>query len=484
MSRIQPNQKKSNLSGLALPLIIALIVVILIIRAFFGGTTETNKNLNDGFVNVEPSQEQSEIDIYLRENSSPTRITGIEKLYPTDYKVAVVSGEAKITLEGNTSKIYLNKLGEIKYNGRVGSEENFSISNGDIWVEGNGPIKFDLKNFTISANNGVYSFTQYTNSSSVYVLKGEVNLTLNTGKKTEKSIIVGVGQKITILNADMTDSNLKAEDKIEPIDDYYKTGDFFIKHNGTNYLNNPSSDNSGTGELNGSGTSQNKSSKSIIINYPEDEATIESNILNIEGSIVSSKVEKVTLNDKEASINKEEKTFVAKDFELNSSINNIVYKAYDSDNNVLSKGVLTVYTSSKEKSKDELQKPTVTTYPISSKDFRIIEPIGNPFKTTENIVKIAGNINKGIVKFITINDFRLTKFPQFNSNWYYFANKDYGTMNDGINLYTIKYYGKDDELLYTSLFTIVKETATVEQTEGIDTSTGNTNIGTGVSNNG
>ena len=30
-------------------------------------------------------------------------------------------------------------------------------------------------------------------------------------------------------------------------------------------------------------------------------------------------------------------------------------------------------------------------------------------------------------------------------------------MNDGINLYTIKYYGPNDELLFTNLFTIVKE---------------------------
>ena len=30
-------------------------------------------------------------------------------------------------------------------------------------------------------------------------------------------------------------------------------------------------------------------------------------------------------------------------------------------------------------------------------------------------------------------------------------------MNDGINLYAIKYYGENDELLFTNLFTIVKE---------------------------
>lgn len=34
---------------------------------------------------------------------------------------------------------------------------------------------------------------------------------------------------------------------------------------------------------------------------------------------------------------------------------------------------------------------------------------------------------------------------------------DSGTLQDGINLYTIKFYGANDQLLYTQLFTIIKE---------------------------
>ena len=102
-------------------------------------------------------------------------------------------------------------------------------------------------------------------------------------------------------------------------------------------------------------------------------------------------------------------------------------------------------------------KPSVTTYPLSDKDFRIVAPTDNPYKTSDNVVRIEGRVNKDTVKYITINDFRLTKFVSMGTYWYYFANKDFGTMNDGINLYTIKYYGPNDELLFTNLFTIVKE---------------------------
>jgi hypothetical protein len=70
---------------------------------------------------------------------------------------------------------------------------------------------------------------------------------------------------------------------------------------------------------------------------------------------------------------------------------------------------------------------------------------------------MEGRLPKGAVKFITVNGFRLSKFPQYGTYWYYFANKDYGTMNDGINTYEIKYYGGNDEVLKTSQFIIVKE---------------------------
>lgn len=174
-------------------------------------------------------------------------------------------------------------------------------------------------------------------------------------------------------------------------------------------------------------------------------------------------------------MNKEDKSFSYKGFPLVSSSNNIVYKAYDSEGGILAKGILTIYTSIKTGKEDTTKKPSVTTYPISDKDFRIISPTENPYKTTDNIVRIEGRVNKGIVKYITINDFRLSKFPQLGTSWYYFANKDYGTMNDGINLYTIRYYGASDELLFTNLFTIVKEKKEEDTTT---TPVGTTNTGT------
>ncbi len=192
---------------------------------------------------------------------------------------------------------------------------------------------------------------------------------------------------------------------------------------------------------------------------------------------------KVTINDKESLLDKDQKNFTFKNFTLSSETNNLVYKAYDSDGAILAKGLLTVYTSKKAGTDSATKKPTVTTYPISDKDFRIISPTSNPYKTTDNLIKIEGRVNKGVVKYITVNDFRLSKFPQLGTAWSYFANKDYGTMNDGINLYTIKYYGQNDELLFTNLFTIVKEQKEEEKVVVPTEATGST-AGTGSSTEG
>ena len=458
MARVRPWERKNNLSSFMLPLIISLVVLLILIRAFFGGSSSTTQSENGSFVNVSPNQEKSEIYIYMSWDSKK-QIDWSEKLYPTDNKLSVADWEWKITFDGwNQSKIYVSKLWEIKYDWNENWTDKFTLSNWDIWVESwKNNLKFTLRWLeATSSDQSVYSFTQNMVASSLYVLKWEVNVTLNTDSKAKKTATIWVGQKITILQSDLSKEDLNIQDDIEPIDDYFKEWDLYAKHWWQNYINQTNADDM-SWTTTWSWTAAAKWGKILVFTYPEDEATVDTNVINIEWKITSSNIDKVTLNDKEVALNKDDMTFVAKDFSLDSTINNIVYKAYDKDWNLLGKWVLSVYSSSKDKASTWQDKPTVTTYPISSKDFRIIDPSENPYKTTEDIVKIAWFVNKWVVKFITINDFRLTKFPQFSSNWYYFANKDYWTMNDWINLYTIKYYGKDDELLNTSLFTIVKE---------------------------
>lgn len=418
-------------------------------------------NKTGSFVNIKPNREQSEIYVYMS-GDSKKQISESTKMYSTDNRVAVVDGEAEVTIDGTSSKLYLDKGTELKYSGVANGKQSFEVTNSYAWVETSAAdMDITLKSTKVSVNSdSVLIVSQNAIASNVYILKGGAMVSTPSSSST-----IGVGQQLTILKNEADSNTFKIADKIEPISDFIKTIDLYTRHNGDSYLSLPTGTGSGqvsasgtttTGTGSSASTNTSKNGKIISITYPEDESTVDKTTINIEGTVSGDLVEKITINDKEASFNKTEKTFVFKDFSVENNMNNIVYKAFDKDSGLIYKGLLTVYLS-KKASKDTAAKPSVTTYPISDKDFRIIAPTDNPYKTSDDVVRIEGQVNKGAVKYITINDFRLSKFPQFGTSWYYFANKDYGTMNDGINLYTIKYYGENDTLLSTNLFTIVKE---------------------------
>lgn len=403
--------------------------------------------------------EQSEVYIYMS-GDSKKRIDGTAKMYTTDNKLVVTSWEAEVTFDNNTSKVFVDKWAEVKYQWLINGTQTITLENADILVDSNtGDLNIKLKNFSVlSQKDSVIILSQNAIASNIYVLKGTVSVEDYSKKSSNTN--VGVGQQLTIMKNDLSSTTLQFINKIEPLSDYIKTTNLFIRHNGDSLLSSLSLQNESGSDstfTNASWALVKNTKAGLIITSPEDESSVDTNEVNIEWRIQNAEITKVTINYKEALIDKEQKSFIYKSFPLVSGDNNIVYKAYDSDGGIITKGILVVYTSQKWGKQDASKKASVTTYPISDKDFKIISPTENPFKTTENIIRIEGRVNKGVVKYITVNDFRLTKFPQMGTSWYYFANKDYGTMNDGINLYTIKYYGGNDELLFTNLFTIVKE---------------------------
>jgi hypothetical protein len=190
-------------------------------------------------------------------------------------------------------------------------------------------------------------------------------------------------------------------DKINPLEDFFKQSNLFIKHNGSAYLSAGSDSSlSLSGTLSGTGITASGSilqntgmKRDIIITYPQDEGTSDTQSIDITGNIGDGRIVKVTFNEKDAAINVAEKSFILKGYQLTNEVNDIVYKTFDKDASLVSKGTFTVYLSKKVK-KDEENKATVTTYPLSDKDFRIVAPAENPYKTTDNVVRIEGRVNK------------------------------------------------------------------------------------------
>ncbi len=399
----------------------------------------------------------STLSVYLTSTIKKS-IDGEEKLFDTDLKAEVESGEWGFHSQDGGLTWFISIHWALSYLGKDTSRDKIELVNGTSWIEGNSSSVIKLKNITLfPVEASVCIGIQNNQWSTVYVLKGKIN-----AQVWSTTISLGAGKKITILNSEVKMPGLNLDDKIEIIDDSIRADDFFIRHGGNDLLqsikNIPNVTSTGkiisnTGTIIGTiGTSD----QDLQIMSPAHESISSKNTFDVSGVIKNSSVSKVTINNKEASVSPVDGTFVYKDFRIDNEINDIIYKGYDTSNNLISKWFITVYASAK--SIENMQKPMVTSYPINDKLFSIVAPKENPYKTTENIVRIEGIVPIDTVKSITINDFKLTKFRPLSTDWYYFANKDYNTMNEGINLYKIRYYDANDKMISEQLFTIVKET--------------------------
>lgn len=71
------------------------------------------------YITISPRETQSEIYIYMS-GDSKKQIDGPTKMYATDNKMEVSAGEAEMSFDGSKSKIFADKLAEVKYDGNIG----------------------------------------------------------------------------------------------------------------------------------------------------------------------------------------------------------------------------------------------------------------------------------------------------------------------------------------------------------------------------
>ena len=117
------------------------------------------------------------------------------------------------------------------------------MENSDLFADsGTEGVVIKLKNFSATPNNGsIIIFGQNTIASNLYVLKGSV-LVEDYSKKSA-SASVGVGQQLTIMKNDLSNNTLQFSSKIEPLSDYIKTTELFVKHDGGSLLQFMTSEN-------------------------------------------------------------------------------------------------------------------------------------------------------------------------------------------------------------------------------------------------
>lgn len=371
--------------------------------------------------------------------------------------ISIVNG----TAEARNTKLdgFIDKASEITYK-KTWSIDALGILRGRIWIESKEDLTIQLKNIDLTLKKDDVVFVEQNQVySTLYVFHGIVPV-----RAGSFSYAVDAGKRIMVAHSDILNPSLSLENLSGPIDDSIKQNPFFIARNGEQLLSDASKDNSASGWLIGSGeilsgtltSSGNALSnheKFIEIVTPQDGSSVTTQNVKITGKLLSKEVKKVTMNESNATVSPVDATF-SYTLTITEETTNIVYKAYGSDGNLLERGVLTLY--SKE-SKKGIEKLSPNNFPIADKNYRIMSPSENPYKTTESNVTVQWVVPKDTVNYIMVNNFRLKQFKPYGTNWYYYANMTYSTMKDGINLYEIRFYGSNDELLSTQLFTIVKE---------------------------
>ncbi|MBC7498877.1 hypothetical protein H7170_04510 [Candidatus Gracilibacteria bacterium] len=426
------------------------IILVIIIAISFGG----NKSIDTDRAHliISPQTSASRVFIAMTE-SSKNRITGTggQPLYVGDRSISVEAGGATAT--NSNMYVDLDERTEMIYVAHTNTGDTLKLTKGRVWIKQVGnTTTTETKNISVITDAGNTAIVEQNNQiySSVYAIVGDIRIHTSVGEYVLKT-----GNRIMISASDLANPALQLSSLVGGIDEGISTNALFIRNDGEKLLRELLGVSSATGATGTNTGSTIIPSQNISIIEPLDGSIATKSTIMVRGSIGSKDIVRVTLNDIDTVVSPVNSTFTFSGFTLIGEINNIVYKAYDSTGKQVEKGVLTVYGS--KQAMQNVTRLIPNTSPISSKEFQIVSPASNPYVMTDRSIKVQGTVPKDTVTYIMVNDYKLQKYIPNSTSWYYFANMDSGTMQNGINLYTIKFYGIGNNLLYTQLFTIIKE---------------------------
>lgn len=319
--------------------------------------------------------------------------------------------------------------------------------------------KSELKYMNIlSSADTILILEQNNISSTAYMIQGSALIETKIGTYT-----LTAGNQIMIAGSDISNAGTNLASLAGSIVDTINEHPLFTRNGWKNILTQSLS---GTNIENNTllktstwanGDSLNSlNGKYIEITDPIDGTLIKNNSFAVMWNILSQEVKKITINDITATLSPVNETFVLQNITLSSEIVNLVYKAYWENDKLLERWVISVYWT-RSAIQEWSEKLVPDNFPVSNKDFPITFPTENPYKTTDSLVRVRWSVPANTISYIMVNDYRLQKYIPGWTDWYYFANTQTETMKEWINLYTIRFYSKDNTLIYTQVFTIVKE---------------------------
>ena len=432
-----------------------VVLLIIIVRFIMSGSVVTAETapatlkLTDGRSNAQ----------IVDSHDDQKSVNSNTPLAPLDL-VDIKNGTAQIVfLSSPGNLLNLNNGTKVRFLGSSNNKMQVRLENKDLWVQSDtADLEIDLLGLTLSPSaTSVVNISKNELFTTITVLQWSAKITLwwatvdlLTGKQLNYSTL-------KTLTPDYLTSRI--------VDIYPDslTTDWMTVNNAKSYISAPAP----TTLSPETTTTPSPGSSLILFESPIDESTVETKTVSVKGRILSPNVARIVINNLPATIDPVKLSFSLSNISLTSRENNIIYRTYDAGGTILSKGFVTVYAKNISTS-DTPSNTTIGTTPTPKNSlaqvetykpdnrFKIVAPSADFFETSDTKVKIEGTVAAGLVHHITINDFRLNSFNPKWSAWYYFANQQFGNMQEGVNTYTIRYFDSSDNEIYKQLYVIKK----------------------------
>lgn len=425
---------------------LAIVIFVVLIGKFISGQ---GPSLEDAAVSLRLSDASSSAEITSGDNDAKN-VNANTPLAALDL-VEVRNGTGQVAFLANQKNILnMNTGTKLRYLGEGNDgKSSFRLENKDLWVQSDtAGMTFDLIGLSLTpSSTTVMNISKNELFTTITVLQGSASLNLG-GSLLE--IVAGKQLNYSTLKT-LTIEDLTS--RVAPVNPDTLSSDWMKQNNASAYVTTaPETTTSGTSSTTNNGGL-------ILFDSPVDESTVETKTITVTGRVLSPNVSRLVINGTPATIDPAKQTFSLGSVTLTAKENNIVYRTFDVSGGLLSKGIITVYTTANglaaTTSAGTSTRAQVETYKADNR-FKIISPSTDFYETRETKVKIEWRVTANVAHHITINDFRLSSFAVNGSTWYYFANQQFGNMQEGVNTYTIRYFDAEDNEIYKQLFVIKK----------------------------
>lgn len=438
--------------------IIGLFLIIILFYSFFSDWKKDNikdENINNIKTWINLSYDSDDTDaVIILSNWKEEKVKFWSVLSKWE-KIKVRSWDVDLSLNWNILHLNKNWILEYKNNWIL------YLDSSDLWIDAKKPMEVSLKYWNIKANEwSILNLSQNEYESIIYNLKWVVEVENLSWNKT----ILWEWKQLTISRKDASNTDLDLTSLKLDIEEYFKLWDWYTKNFNKSEIINLDK-NSENSLLNNENTSSGETLDSVK-NYWKltfynlvDESYVNKNEIDISWNYFDDDIAKISVNWTNIPLNKELKTFELEKFKLSWKENDLVFKVFDNNSNILWKKVITIYTNENWKKLDnntnKLIEEKVENFPVKASDFIIYAPNSLGKFETDTDVTIRWKVTNPNVKSVIVNWYKLKSYNW--STWRYHAFVWQWTLKPWTNNYIIDYLDWKWNIIYKQYYTIIKK---------------------------